>query len=264
MAEPWWGTFEIPDGDTGRWRIGPLSLWAQRLSPEWRFAHEIGDDALDSSLAVQIPADPIDLTTSLEVHRYGFRSCPATVRLTPVAADRPLVVNPEQPVHLPAGEELIIYVSSPLWVRIEVGEPAVELCEVPTFRPTDTWFGPTTLTGELCYASRTSARLHLEDLPVRPHRAVSAVTIRNRARKSLPLERLKLPLPYLSLFTADGHLWTETVTFDHEAGRELASMRLGNKPPRHVDHAQKVCGPRSRPEKSVLTRAFDNMLRREM
>lgn len=261
MAEPWWGRFEIPAGGTGRFKIGPLILWAQRLTHEWRFFHESGDDPLDATLEVRIPVDPLELATDLEVTRFGFRSCPDSLRLTPVPADRPLVANPEQSVQLPSGEELVIYVSSPLWVRIEVGEPDVRLHEVPTYRPTDTWFGPTTLSGELCYAARTSARLHLDDLPVRPHRAITAVTVRNRSTGPLPLENLKLPMPSLSLFESDGRLWTEAVTFEHGNAGELAKMRVEGRPPRDVDASRKVSGPRLAPNRGILTWAFGGLRR---
>jgi len=51
----------------------------------------------------------------------------------------------EQPLGVPPGEQASVYVSSPLWVRIETGKPAKLLCELPTFRPSDTWFGPNTI-----------------------------------------------------------------------------------------------------------------------
>lgn len=66
-------------------------------------------------------------------------------------------------------------------------------------RPSDTWFGPTTSEGEPCYASKTVCRLRVEDVPLRPHRCLTKVTLRNRADDSLSLDRLKLPVNALAL-----------------------------------------------------------------
>jgi hypothetical protein len=81
------------------------------------------------------------------------------------------------PLYVPPAEIATIFVRSPLWLRIEVGDALIALQEVPMLRPSDTWFGPTTMEGELCYASQTYARLNLEKLPIGPHHAGTQVTI---------------------------------------------------------------------------------------
>ena len=95
-------------------------------------------------------------------------------------------------------------------------------------RPSDTWFGPSTLEGELCYESKTAVRFNLDNVPRRPHRAISVVRIRNRTDTQLSLERLKIPLPNLSLFgTEDGQLWTESITLERDEDGENATVKLG-------------------------------------
>jgi hypothetical protein len=191
------------------------------------------------------------------VKRFGFRKASGQLELRPALADRPVVVNPEIPFALPAGEETSLYVSVSLWLQIHTGNPASLLLEEPVFRPSDTWFGPSTMEGELCYAGRTGARLNLENLTVRPQRAICAVRIRNRAATLLPLQRLKLPAPNLSLFTsAEGHLWTEALTLDRDQDGELASLRLGKGPPREARDPVHVNGPRARIERGLLVRTF--------
>jgi hypothetical protein len=115
--------------------------------------------------------------------------------------------------------------------------------------------------GELCYATRTSARLTVEDLPVRPHRAISVVEIKNTAKTNLTVEKLKIPTLQMSVFAAgDGQLWTETLTLERKEEDAMASVRLGKGPPRKASGAQLVRGPRSPSERGLLIRAFSGLL----
>jgi len=151
----WWGRRRVPVGSSGRWRIGPLTLWIQRLDGEWRIAHDSSGDPQDVSLQEELPADAGDLLLMDGVTRYVVAGKSEEIVLSAALADRAVVTSSEKPLGVPPGEQVSVYVSSPLWVRIETGRPAKLLCELPTFRPSDTWFGPNTIDGELCYASRT-------------------------------------------------------------------------------------------------------------
>jgi len=185
MAEQsgaWWETGRFPVGTAGRWRIGPLELWIQRLEGEWRIASEQGDDPLDDALEREVPCVIDGVLDRESTERYASNSKTEVIRLAAALADRSVVTRSDKPLHVPPGEEISVFVSSPLWVRIEAGEPGKLLRELPVFRPSDTWFGPNTREGELCYASRTHHRLRLEQIPARPHRAVTSVLVRNRLR----------------------------------------------------------------------------------
>ena len=124
----------------------------------------------------------------------------------------------------------------------------------------DTWFGPSTSQGELCYAIRTKARVHLENLPVLAHRVVTAVQLENRTRESFPLERLSLPVPNLSLYAdADARLWTQSVSVKLGAGK-LAEVDLDPRPPAAAREPELVAGPRTQAQKNVLVRAVNALL----
>ena len=225
-AQNWWGDFQLENGQTRRWQIGPTTLWVTRTHNEWRVANQQGEDPLDSRLAVAEPCDeePSELA---EIKRFAVGGESSALRLVPALADRPVITKTEQPLYLPPGEEATLYIGSPLWLRVYVGSKLTELVDFPIFRPSDTWFGPDTLSGELCYASRTTARLNLDNLPLRPHRAISAARIRNNAKSKLHLEKLKLPVQNLSLFVSEqGHLWTEALTLVREDDSDAASVRL--------------------------------------
>ncbi len=253
----WWGHFKVSDGQTARWTVGPLKLYIGRLSHEWQI--DSVRDALE-----QEQADRWDLTPEAtppaerkNMERFVFRRTHSPLVIKPVLLDRPVVSRPAVPLHILSGEEVTVFVSSPLCVRIAVHEPPVTLRDVPIQLLSDTWFGPSTREGELAYATRTSARINQDDLPLRITRAVTPVLVRNRAETALLVERLSLPVPFLSLYAAeDDSLWTESVVLDRESDTEMATLEIQETPPRQIRRASKIAEPRRAAEKGMLVRAF--------
>lgn len=239
---PWWGDFDVPLGAARRWRIGPLTLRVSRLQGEWRIAREMGDDPTHEEIEVGTLESQEDVHKPLKINeRIGFAGKETKLTLEAALPDRSVVSRPESTFLLPAGERLTIYVGSPLWVQLKVGDRL--LADIPTFRPSDTFFGRTTMEGELCYASRTYCRVRLEDTIRRPHRSITAVEIRNLARAPLPLERVQLPVSHLALYrAADGRLWTQDVTF--ERGETADAVKLAKGKPTHAEGAELLTLPR--------------------
>jgi len=261
ILDRWWAAQSLAENSIGHWQIGPLALWIQRFAQEWRLAVDHGGDPLDSVMVREMPSARPFPEDHPEARRFGFRKTSDKLKLMPVLADRPVVINPAIPFALPPGEELTLYLSTAVWLQVLVGEPAVTLLEVPTHRPSDTWFGPSTREGEMCYAVKTSARQQLENLPLRPHRVISALRIRNRARTNLAVERIKLPVPHMSIFeAAAGQLWTESVTLEREEDGEMARLQLGKKPPAAIEKTRLLSGPRVKPDKALLIRAFGGLI----
>ena len=131
--------------------------------------------------------------------RFACGATEDAIELLPVLADRPVVSRPDVPLHLLGGAAIGLYVSTPIWVRLKTGTRV--LLEVPSRAMKNTWFGDHG-SGELCYGSRTRARMRLGELPIRSHRAVTRVELRNRSSRTLDLERLNLPVPQLRLFAS--------------------------------------------------------------
>ena len=257
-----WGTvYRLETGSTAQWQVGPIRLWARRDPREWRVSLARERDSLKDTASVQIPSrtEPEGNLTS---SRFGFREPPAEIRLTPSLAERPVVTTPEEPFLLAPQEETTLYVSTPVWIGIEVGEPPVKLLNEASRLPSDTWFGESTQTGELCFATRTRATLERTNLPARVHRALSVVHIRNRASSLLEVEKLKLPAPNMSLFLdSDGHLWTEELTLDRVEEGQVAAVVLASGPPAAAGGGDRVAGPRKKLEKGFLDRAFGGLMR---
>lgn len=263
----WWGHFSLDVDQAGCWTIGPTTLWANRTSHDWRLLYASTGDAMQYEHDVELPAS-IDRWHDLEeqavtdatltVHRHTFRSTPPELTIEPILADRAIVVRPEHPLSIPAGEEVILYLSTPLWIRVRAGNTVLE--DVPSHRPSDTWFGPSPQDGELCYATLTAGRLSLSKLPMRAHRAVTPLTIRNEADDSFPLERVHVPAPYLALYESDSgtsdHLWTQGLTLIRDKANGTAEVRIRRGPPDGTSATTELSGPRHEAKSGLVVSTF--------
>lgn len=261
-VQPWWTTYTLGLGHGGQWQIGPSTLWIFHTDHEWRLIHQQAADSLMDGSMVRAPVpesewppvvDP-DIPTD-QIVRFSAQDDEATVTLKPALANRPVVARPENAIYIPPGAEVTLYISTPLWIQMRLGASATH--EVPSFRPSDTWFGPSTREGELCYAARTTGRFRLADLPMRPHRAVTPLVVQNAASDQLLVERAQIPMQHLALYETDNHvLWTQAVTLHREEDVEGARVRI--KPGAPPDAANATCAaePREPLKKNLVMSTF--------
>jgi len=254
-----WGTFKLRLGQQGRWSLGPCTIWIKRSSKEWLIAVKSSRDYLSTEADVQIPISDDDWPEGDDVRysRFAFSETRNQITLWPEMSPISVVFSPETPVFVTPGEHVTLYVSTPLWVRLETGEPPALLDEFPTFRPSDTWFGANTREGEYCYAVKMSGRLHLDDLPARVHRAITPIQIRNRAKDKLKIEQVRLPVQMLSLYRGgDGMLWTQPVVLERAADGAGAVLHLKE----HFEHETRdmelIRAPREEYGTSIVSRAW--------
>lgn len=262
-AEPvsldvWWEPVELAVGQSWRYNVGTLLLYLQRGDSEWQLAWRELEDIAEHYRVVSEPAEA--LPAELPAERFVFQKVPGRFCLKPRLLDRPVVVKNLQPVHLPAGEHVTFYISSPVCVVVELSKPVMLAREIPTLRLSDTWFGPSTREGELCYATRTHARSRLQDLPRRPHRAVTPVTVHNQSSEVLTIDKLSIPVPYLAVYgTAEGVLWTDPVSLRHTTGSALAVLDVDKHLPASVGKVTRLAEPRMAVQRGSLVRAFTSM-----
>ena len=258
--ETWWGSFTLAEGEVRRWQVGERTVWVHNRQFEWCVYERVASgEVAGPTAALATPLDEIPEGTS--VTRFSFNKPTAKVTLSPVLADRAIVLKPETPLFVPKGEETTLFVSTPLWLRLEV-ERVGQLLEVPSQQLSSTWFGPSTLVGELCYASRAAVGVDLAALKFEAHRAVTPLRVRNLADSPLQLERIKLPVQYLAVYQAaskEARLWTQTVTLEREADGDLAGLQLGKGAPREAGKTERLSAPRQRADKNLVVRAFSKL-----
>lgn len=255
----WWAPFAIPVHETAILSLGPLTLHLHRGADEWLIAWE-REEGDSEPLRAGITLSPEPLQAD-NYQRYVTASTAGEVVVNPLLADRPVVVKPRQPVFILPGEETTLYLSTPIWAQVSAGDPRRALQEISVLRLSDSWFGPSTREGELCYAARTHARNSLDEIQRRPHRAITPVRIHNRADAQLPIEKLSLPVPLLSIYGDDeGTLWTESINLIRTADSDMAAMTIDAGAPRHAPDAALLTGPRQHVEKSgLVVRAFSGL-----
>ena len=121
----------------------------------------------------------------------------------------------------------------------------------------NTWFSPSTVDGEFCYATRTAGRIRLENVPRRYHRAVTPLRIRNTAEDALALERVQLPVEHLALYTTPTNmLWTQAVTMTRSENREGADVQIRSGPPSDAKTAELIQEPRKTDKRGLFTSTF--------
>ncbi len=256
----WWGSFELPVGSTACWRVGPMRLQVANQGHEWLVGYLSEGDPFDDIVHVAVSANEGEcLRESAALSRYCFGAERSLLHLTPRLADRPVVSQPQTELFVPPGEQIQLFVSSPVWVQLAVGEARTVLQEFPVYRPSDTWFGPTTRAGGLSYAGSTRALADPQQLPVSPFRAITPVLVRNDGEDTLAIQRFNLPVIYLNLFRGeDGRLWTQPVTMRREAGQnETASLVIDKQPPREAGAAARLAEPRQSTERNLAVLAFN-------
>lgn len=258
---PWWGDFRVPLGEVSRWRIGPRTWFVQRLEHEWRTATLCDPDPLRDGVDPREVVGEPELEAAEAVRRFGVSDSSDQLRLMPRLADRAVVARPDSPFLVPAAASVTIYVGTPLWLSVMRGpEPGLPLDELPIARPSDTWFGPTTKEGELCYASRTHCKTRVEDLRYLPHRAFTPVRIDNQAETALAFERVSIPVHRLALYRApDSRLWTESVELLRTDDSEFAELSIDDRPPRFVTTKVRLAEPRA-PRRNIVVRAFSALV----
>ena len=254
----WWQPQELAINACWHYRLGPLHVYVQRQAQQWLLAYEYNtEEKADPLFNNAVNMIPVHLTCQ----RYLFKQSPAIYQLLPQLLDRPIVVKTFQPVSLPPNEQTTFYISSPVSVRLTLKQPDIVLQDIIVQRLSDTWFGPSTQVGELCYADKSNARHTKAELPQRSYRAITPVTIHNNSSKMLSIDKISVPVPYLSLFALpDGNLWTNPITLKHEELEPLTHFRTGKLSASDAAGATLLSEPMLKSEKHNLFRAFADIL----
>jgi hypothetical protein len=251
------GPQPIADKQLALVRLGALQLWAERRPFEWRVhvLHANADAEQPSFVDAQTSAAP---PPEALCERYVASEVSSALVLEPRLGERAFVARPEHPLHLLPSQTIVLYITTPLWVAVRFGAGNPIAFEVPTSRPSDTWFGDLTGKGELCYAARTRARLELAELEESALRATTAVEVKNLAEESLVLERIKLPIPNLELYQdTDGRFWTSRVTLTRRSAGSDATLERGKGAPALARGAERAAPAREEVSDNALVRVFE-------
>ncbi|MFC1607237.1 DUF432 domain-containing protein [Candidatus Latescibacterota bacterium] len=259
----WWGDFSLPMDGAGRWQIGPAVLWIERFTSEWRTTYEINENVQETSVEITIPCKlSEEIIEKSIINRFGLEKTDDTVLLLPALADRSVVIQSEIPFNILPKQKISYYVSSPLWVQIKTTKSDMLLLDIPIFRPSDTWFGPSTMEGSISYASKTNGRLKLENILFRPHRALTEVLIHNQTDKPILLQKLNLPVTHLSLYESeDGYLWTQPVNLEIKKDDELSDLKINKRLPLKAINPRNLSNPRIAVNQNIIAKTLSHLIK---
>lgn len=222
---------------------------------EWGLTYEWGalaDPSLDHSWEV-LEGD----VRPSQSARFVMKQTGDTLNLTPVLADRSIVTSPRIPLHLPPDEKVLLFVGSPLWLRLTPEGAAAPWPELPIKRPNDTWFGGSTLDGEFCYAVQTQAVLNPEHLSLSARRAITPVLIHNQSADLFQVDRLKILVEHLCLYAdPKGAMWTEQIVVTNSGDANLAQVQIEHGPPQQAGEAALLSPSREGSEEELWSRVF--------
>ena len=258
----WWGTFELERGVSGCWRIGPGTFWIERMNQEWRVVYHRADDPNQTDCSVTIPSPSECLPGEGDtLTRIGAGGTQASITVKPALADKAVVVKPEDPFYVMPGEKMTMYVATPLWFQLYRGKSNTLLYDRPVYQPSLTWFGPSTVEGELCYSSRVFGRLEYQEIIYRPNRAHTAILIKNESEDSVLVERFNLPVPHLGLYQSEeGNFWTQRVTLEIQGGVVPSTLKLGGSVADQAGPVRQVADPRRKTDEKILSKALNYLI----
>lgn len=240
-----WGTHTLALDASHSFELGKLTAEVRRSSRDWiveyTYTQDLyvrGSDQARSRL------------------RSVFSETHADLTIRPACADRNMVAVPVDTIHVSPGQRVTLYMSSPLWVQMLVQDGRVLVADLPCEILSDSWFGPNTVEGELCYSNQTSARMFLEHLPQRPERVVTPATFVNEGTDSITVDRFNLPLPLLSIYSIGGAWWTQEVVIRRSEALDNVEVNFTPQPPEHIGAAELAAAPRREESGSTITRTL--------
>lgn len=244
-ASPW-GDLVIGEGEEVTVAFGPVESTLRRE----------GDELWMRSSG----PEPFEATDGGGWSRWALPvGDPGRIHLAPALPDRLVVVKPQAPFQLIPGASARIYVRVPVHVVVRHGSPGGSLLtEFPSVRMSDTWWGDLG-DGTLGYWLSTHARRVITPDLAEPHLAICTLTLANRSRETLPVEKIALRVSHLSIFATDEGLWCDEVEVTWSGGDDSA-IEMSGEVPEEARNARLLVAPRHPVERGIRARTFARLL----
>lgn len=240
QTQLWWGTFKFDMTETKCWRVGQRTIAIERDMHEWSIWNKETPKE-ETKLITVTPKGIHETFKDSELKRYMTNQTSNVLVIEPSLADRSMTVRPAKPFVIMPEQEVQVYISTPLWMTVMLPETQIPIADMPFWRPSDSWFGPSTMHGDICYSKNTDAKTDRNKLETRSHRANSIITIKNAHDEPLTVERMSLPVPALKLYVDDsGMFWTDQVSILQEVEHNKPISHVRHSPPKVKSHIVRV------------------------
>lgn len=218
---------EMKEGELFHLRYGPLDLYIENSPNEIRVRSMTSNDWMDSSFHYQFPFEGMFPENLLKEKRFAYQERSPALKVLPCLGEKPFVVKPDKTFMVLPGERAKIYLSTPMSVRLSDLKTGQVIDEIPVLNRVKTWFGDSPTDGELCFFTRIHAALIEENLPFRPHRALTHLFIENSSKEPIPIKKLKIPVNYLTLYQDNRGLFvTSSLSVKSDMKGQLKDLRI--------------------------------------
>lgn len=213
IRQNWWGQFDFSEQQQLLLSCADLQLMLQCQSHQWWLGYQWQKEVNQFEPELVLGEYEDNEAIFEKEQRFVFAELPTHLTLKPALADRQVVCRPVVSVTLLPYQEVTLYVCLPVWLQIWVDETEAPLIDIPTVQVCDSWFGPNTREGVICYASQVSEQLDVKPISNNKARAAIEVRIQNQSEEMLTLDKISVPAPNLSLYSdKQGRLWTPRIT----------------------------------------------------
>jgi len=182
----------------------------------------------------------------------------SSVEVRPAMPDRPVVVSPEQPFHLPLHGRARVYVRIPLFAKVvalDGRESETVLAELPSHVLSDTWWGTFT-EGHAAYWLTTRARRSAPPEIFKAHFAICPLLLMNASNEPLSVDRFAIRTDHLTLFARDDATWTDEVVVEYQGASEGSELTYTGEAPEEAGEARRLAPPREVPPRGLRARTF--------
>jgi len=249
-----WNPLPIKPERTYQASFCTMQLWVKHSKADWYVTHRATARELPAAgLHLVLPdAEPKDAAWT----RWVAGDDRPLIHLIPALPDRPVVLRPRYPLHVPRGRSAQFFVNLPLWIRVQAGAPsATPLTEIPAVVLSNTWFGAPTA-GELCYALKTKAPRHLEEVSNHPYTVTCPVSVENQAPTDLEFQRLCIHVEHLHVYRGQRRLWTNQVEVVFKGEELVSQINIRRYAPVFEQTSERLCPARQPVDHSLLKKSF--------
>lgn len=252
-----WNPAEIETGRCVSWKLGKLSLWAERYEREWHVLPLYAEEELEPTFDSDAKKDkPVSSEWRHYVLREGGWAVPR-----PAMPDRAVILRPDRILVLLPGERACFFLPLPLWFRLMIG-PAPEsgktLIELPIEPQPNAWFGDP-ISGELCYFSSSRLYPDVSAIPPSPFNAVCPLQISNESDKELSFDRICLHTEFLGVYHGESRFWTNEVNVVVRGADQATQIQPAKGPPDLDGVCRTLAPPRQVAENWYFKRTFDRL-----
>ncbi len=224
----WWGATDIQQEKCLQLLCGDLQLEILPKDNEWLVQYQLSKDLTVFKAELSYIEESDESTEFENKQRFVSNTLPDHVILQPALADRSITCKPKVTVTLFPKQQISLFVGLPLWLQLHMDGVETAILDIPTVRISDSWFGPDTRHGIICYASTNNEQLDLKPTINHGTRATLEVSVKNNSDQILSLDKVSIPVPHLALYVdKEGKFCTRRMTLTSEQD-ENASLTIND------------------------------------